>query len=286
MLFIGTGAVGGSVMMLADPSGKLMGMDAMLPFFKVLPFADVLFNDFVFSGIALLIVNGLTNFTAAVLLFKKKKLGVILGGIFGVTLMLWICIQFYMFPLNFMSTIYFVFGFLQAATGYAALVFLKQETFCVNEEDYKNVGTGEGTLVVYFSRMGYVKKLAYETADRLCADIYEVKAAEKTDGTAGFWWCGRYGMHRWDMSINPPKIDFEKYKKAVICTPIWVFSLCAPMRSFCKAAAGKVKSADYIIVHHTDGKYLSAAKEMDEILAIKHDGFKSVRCRKGKFKEL
>ena len=285
-LFIGTGAVGGSVMMLADPSGKLMGMDAMLPFFKVLPFADVLFNDFVFSGIALLIVNGLTNLTAAVLLFKKKKLGVILGGIFGVTLMLWICIQFYMFPLNFMSTIYFVFGFLQAATGYAALVFLKQETFCVNEEDYKNVGTGEDTLVVYFSRMGYVKKLAYETADRLCADIYEVKAVEKTDGTAGFWWCGRYGMHRWDMSINPPKIDFEKYKKAVICTPIWVFSLCAPMRSFCKAAAGKIKSADYIIVHHTGGKYLSAAKEMDEILAIKHDGFKSVRCRKGKFKEL
>lgn len=43
-LFIGTGAVGGSVMMLADPSGKLMGMDAMLPFFKVLPFADVLFS--------------------------------------------------------------------------------------------------------------------------------------------------------------------------------------------------------------------------------------------------
>ena len=65
------------------------------------------------------------------MLLFKKKLGVILGGIFGVTLMLWICIQFYMFPLNFMSTIYFVFGFLQAATGYAALVFLKQETFCV-----------------------------------------------------------------------------------------------------------------------------------------------------------
>ncbi len=42
-----------------------------------------------------------------------------------------------------------------------------------------------------------LKKLAHESADRLCADIYEVKAAEKTDCTAGFWWCGRYGMHRW-----------------------------------------------------------------------------------------
>ena len=47
--------------MLLDPSGRALGMDAMLPYFQVLPFADVLF---------------------------------------GVTLMLWICIQFYMFPPN------------------------------------------------------------------------------------------------------------------------------------------------------------------------------------------
>ena len=82
------------------------------------PFAKTLFQDFLFSGFALLIVNGLTNLTAAVLLLRRKKLGVILGGVFGVTLMLWICIQFYMFPLNFMSTAYFIFGLCQALTGY------------------------------------------------------------------------------------------------------------------------------------------------------------------------
>ena len=67
-LFIGLGAVGGALMMLLDPSGRAMGMDAMLPYFQVLPFADVLFQDLTFSGIALLIVNGWTNLTAAVLL--------------------------------------------------------------------------------------------------------------------------------------------------------------------------------------------------------------------------
>ena len=93
--------------MLLDPSGRALGMDAMLPYFQVLPFADVLFTDLTFSGIALLVVNGLTNLTAAALLFAKKKSGVILGGVFGITLMLWICIQFYMFPPNFMSAAYF-----------------------------------------------------------------------------------------------------------------------------------------------------------------------------------
>lgn len=64
-MFIGLGAVAGALAMLLDPSGKSMGMDAMLPYFQVLPFADVVFQDFTFSGWALLIVNGLTNLTAA-----------------------------------------------------------------------------------------------------------------------------------------------------------------------------------------------------------------------------
>ena len=57
-LFIGIGAVGGALCMLICPDGSLMGMDGMLPYFQVLPFADVLFQNFTFSGIALLIVNG------------------------------------------------------------------------------------------------------------------------------------------------------------------------------------------------------------------------------------
>ena len=56
--FIGLGAVAGAAAMLIDPSGRALGMDAMLPYFQVLPFAEVLFQNFIFSGWALLIVNG------------------------------------------------------------------------------------------------------------------------------------------------------------------------------------------------------------------------------------
>ena len=81
--FIGLGAVAGAAAMLIDPSGRALGMDAMLPFFQVLPFAGVLFQNFIFSGWALLIVNGLSNLTAACLLLAKKKAGVVLGGVSG-----------------------------------------------------------------------------------------------------------------------------------------------------------------------------------------------------------
>ena len=284
-LFIGIGAVSGACAMLFDPSGKFMGMDAMLPFFQALPFAETLFQDFTFSGFALLIVNGLTNLTAAGLLLARKRAGVVLGGVFGVTLMLWICIQFYIFPLNFMSTAFFIFGLCQAATGYAALVFEKQEAFRADAADYPNIGTNPARLVVFFSRMGYVRRLAYETANRTGAAVYEIRSTERTAGTAGFWWCGRYAMHRWDMPIEPVGVDLASFEHVTICSPIWVFSLAAPVRAFCRQAAGKIRQADYLLVHHTGGLHEYAAREMDALLNVSHTALRSVQCKTGRFIE-
>ncbi len=282
-IFIGIGAVAGSSAMLIDPSGGLMGMDAMLPYFQKLPFAEIVFQDFVFSGISLLIVNGISNLTAAGLLIANKRIGAVLGGVFGITLMLWICIQFYMFPLNFMSTAYFIFGFIQAITGYMTVVFYDQEHFTVSESDYPNIGSDPTKLVVYFSRMGYTKKRALEAADRTGAEIYEVRAAERTSGTLGFWWCGRYGMHRWAMPIEDIGVQLEKYDHVTVCSPVWVFNLCAPMREFCKKASGRIRSADYILVHHQKSLYANAADEMDWLLGLKDTPAVSVCCREGRY---
>lgn len=282
-IFIGIGAVAGSSAMLIDPSGGLMGMDAMLPYFQKLPFAEIVFQDFVFSGISLLLVNGISNLTAAGLLIANKRIGAVLGGVFGITLMLWICIQFYMFPLNFMSTAYFIFGFIQAITGYMTVVFYDQEHFTVSESDYPNIGSDPTKLVVYFSRMGYTKKRALEAADRTGAEIYEVRAAERTSGTLGFWWCGRYGMHRRAMPIEDIGVQLEKYDHVTVCSPVWVFNLCAPMREFCKKASGRIRSADYILVHHQKSLYANAADEMDRLLGLKDTPAVSVCCREGRY---
>lgn len=282
-IFIGIGAVAGSSAMLIDPSGGLMGMDTMLPYFQKLPFAEIVFQDFVFSGISLLIVNGISNLTAAGLLIANKRIGAVLGGVFGITLMLWICIQFYMFPLNFMSTAYFIFGFIQAITGYMTVVFYDQEHFTVSESDYPNIGSDATKLVVYFSRMGYTKKRALEAADRTGAEIYEVRAAERTSGTLGFWWCGRYGMHRWAMPIEDIGVQLEKYDHVTVCSPVWVFNLCAPMREFCKKSSGRIRSADYILVHHQKSLYANAADEMDRLLGLKDTLAVSICCREGRY---
>ena len=122
-LFIGLGALGGGVCMLIEPSGSIMQMEPLLPYFKVLPLSDLLFQNYTFPGIALLLVNCVPQLIAALLLVKKHAFAARLCLICGVLLMLWIIIQFIIFPLNALSTSYFIFGALEAA---CAIVYQKE----------------------------------------------------------------------------------------------------------------------------------------------------------------
>jgi len=125
-LFIGIGAFAGASGMISDPSGAALGLVEWLHFFKKLPFAEIFFQDFFFPGIALLTVNGLTNTISVFLIFSRNKYAALSGMICGIILILWVFVQFYIFPLNFMSILYFVFGILQTITGW---LYLRQSRF-------------------------------------------------------------------------------------------------------------------------------------------------------------
>lgn len=282
-LFISLGAFLGGYWMLADPTGKAMGMDAMLPYFQVLPFADVLFQDFIFSGISLIIVNGISNLIAFIFLCLKKRLGYILGTIFGFTLILWICIQFVIFEPNIMDTLYFTFGMLQLITGVIALIYYQQTQFFFHEDDY-NISHDSSVLVVFFSRMGYTKKLAYEMAVNNNADIFEITTVDNVHNTLGFWWCGRFGMHRWGMKINPITIDLNQYSRIIVVTPIWVFRICAPIREFLVSNKDKIKKVAFVFNHFNPHLPSRAIVECQEILNINHIDYQSWITHYGKTK--
>ena len=268
--FIGIGAFVGGICFLIKPDGSLLQMEAMLPYFQVLPFADILFQDYVFSGIALIIVNGISNTVAFVLILFKKRVGIVLGTIFGFTLMLWIIIQFVIFPTNALDIIYFTCGALQLLCGYVALVSFNQANFHFDEADYPDIGKDHKTLVIYFSRLSFTKKIAYEKANETKADIIELKTKERTEGTLGFWWCGRFGMHNWGMETYPLEIDISKYEKIVLVTPIWVYRMCAPMRDFAtkNQSVLKEKKVSVIFNHFNPWLPKGAVKEISGLANV------------------
>ena len=270
-IFIGVGAFVGGTAMLIKPDGSILHMQSMLPYFQVLPFASVLFQNYIFSGIALIIVNGISNTLAFILILMNKKLGFILGTIFGFTLMLWITIQFIIFPPNVLDNAYFTFGCLQLVCGYIALVSYNQHHFKFDPNDYLNVSADSKTLVVYFSRLNYTKKIAYTRADKENAEIVELKTNERTEGHLGFWWCGRFGMHKWPMETLPLTVDLNKYEKIIIVTPIWVFRMCAPIRDFVAKNKELLKSKDVEVIFNHFNPWLpkGAIDEMKSYVPAK-----------------
>lgn len=263
-VFVGLGAFYGGICMLIKPDGSLLRMENLLPYFEVLPFSDVLFQDYIFSGISLIIVNGVTNILAFILIILNKRIGYILGTVFGFTLILWIIIQFVIFPTNALDIIYFTLGVLQLIVGYIALVSYNQVNFKFNESDYQNINNESKTLVVYFSRMKFTKKIAYETANKEDAEIVDLKSKERTEGTLGFWWCGRFGMHKWPMETYPLDKDLNKYERIIIVTPIWVFRMCAPMRDFVNKNQDVLKNKEVKVVFNHFNPWLpkGAIKEI------------------------
>ena len=121
-LFIGIGAVGGAVMMWADPSGVSWGGEPMLDLLRAkMPWPDVFFKDFIASGFALLIINGFTQFIAAILLFKNHPRAYQAVLTCGIILMLWIVLEWWVWGFNALSNIYFVLGLVEVISAVIAM---------------------------------------------------------------------------------------------------------------------------------------------------------------------
>ena len=125
-LFIAIGALGGAVMMWIDSSGNGWGGAPMLDLLRAkMPWPDI-FNDFVLSGFALLAVNGLPQFTAAILLIKKRRWAYQAAFVCGILLMLWIALEWWVWGFNPISNLYFVFGLVESAAAIFAAYISRQ----------------------------------------------------------------------------------------------------------------------------------------------------------------
>ena len=126
-LFIAIGAVWGAAMMWIDPTGAMWGMEPILETLRAkMPWPDIFFRDFIPSGIVLLIVNGLTQFAAAYLLFRTHRFAFYAVLICGIILMLWISLEWWLWGFNAICNIYFLFGLIEAL---CAIYCIKRQYF-------------------------------------------------------------------------------------------------------------------------------------------------------------
>lgn len=104
------------VLFVAEPGGGLMGAQALLPIIGKLPLASVFFRDFLWIGIAMLLVLGIPNTVAAVQLIRRTAEQYVWTLVAGVLLVLWTGFEL-VFMYNVLAVVYFVVGVLSIAAS-------------------------------------------------------------------------------------------------------------------------------------------------------------------------
>ncbi len=87
-IFIGMGAIAGSLPMILTPEGDTIGMPVEL-------LANSPFTNYFIPGILLLLINGVGQLISAWYSLKFLKPAGVLGIVFGAALMVWIMVQMY-----------------------------------------------------------------------------------------------------------------------------------------------------------------------------------------------
>jgi len=108
------------VLFLAGPDGHLMQAGALLPVVQRLPLASVFFRDFTWIGIAMLLVLGIPNSIAAVMLLRRSESQYLATLAAGVLLVLWCGFEL-IFMLNALAVGYFAVGLVSVLSSIVLL---------------------------------------------------------------------------------------------------------------------------------------------------------------------
>lgn len=87
-------------------------------------------------------------------------------------------------------------------------------------------------LIAFYSRTGNTKKIAEALAEKIGADLEEVKDTVDRSGLKGYLVSGRDAMKKKITKIEPPKFNPADYELTIIGTPIWGWSMSVPIRTY------------------------------------------------------
>ena len=104
------------VLFLAGPDGRLMQAGALLPVVQRLPLASVFFRDFVWIGVAMLLVLGIPNSIAAVMLLRNNVSQYVAALVAALLLILWCSFEL-VFMFNALAVGYFSVGLISAGSS-------------------------------------------------------------------------------------------------------------------------------------------------------------------------
>jgi flavodoxin len=124
------------------------------------------------------------------------------------------------------------------------------------------------TLVAYFSRTGTTKKVAEMIAEKMGADVEEIKDIIDRSGVKGYLKSGRDAMKKRLTKLEPLQNNLAEYDLVIIGTPIWGWNMSVPIRTFVTEQKNNLKQVAFFCTMGGSGDE-KAFSEMAEILEKK-----------------
>ncbi|EKE21314.1 MAG: flavodoxin related protein [uncultured bacterium] len=87
-------------------------------------------------------------------------------------------------------------------------------------------------LVVYYSRTQTTKKVAMQLAEKLGADVEEIKDTVDRKGAKGYLISGRDATLRKLTVLEKSEKNLRDYDLVIIGTPIWSWNMSVPVRTY------------------------------------------------------
>ena len=87
-------------------------------------------------------------------------------------------------------------------------------------------------LIVYHSRSGHTRRVAQALAQRLDADLEEIRIVQPLDGWLGYAMCAIESLAELTPALRPMRKDPGAYYLVIIGTPVWFWNIASPVRSW------------------------------------------------------
>lgn len=124
------------------------------------------------------------------------------------------------------------------------------------------------TLVVFYSRTGTTKKVALEIANKLGAEIEEIKDTVNRSGVKGYLVSGRDAMKKRLTTLELTTKNPADFDLVIIGTPIWGWNMSVPVRTYITEKKGDFKKVAFFCTMGGTGDDKAFA-EMEQIIGQK-----------------
>ena len=134
------------------------------------------------------------------------------------------------------------------------------------------------TLIVYFTRTGYTKKIVDKLQSELTADVEAITEEDRMQGLLGCIKSGRQGARKVDVDINPLEADLTSYKLVMMASPVWSGNASALIRAFINKYREALPETAVVLTHDSPD-VTDAFTDIDELLSNKALAYGDVNRR-------